>query len=139
MVTFAERVPTAAEQREVAEAVGWADHFDWASLPASLAGSLHGVVVLDGDRPLGVGRLVGDGVRYFYVQDVLVHPDAAEQGIATQIVERLLSWVREAAPAEAIVGLFASPEAIGVYDELGFAAASDDPLGMTLTLQGGAA
>lgn len=136
MITFEERVPTAAEQRAVAESVGWDDHFDWASLPASLAGSLRGVVALDGDRVVGVGRLVGDGVRYWYVQDVMVRPDASEQGIASTIVERLVAWVREHAPAEAIVGLFASPEATGVYEELGFAAADGDPLGMTLTLQG---
>lgn len=136
MITFEERVPTAAEQRSVAEAVGWDDHFDWASLPASLAGSLHGVVALDGSRAVGVGRLVGDGVRYCTVQDVMVRPDASDQGIASAIVERLLAWVRASAPAEAVVGLFASPEAVGVYAELGFEAADGDPLGMTLTLQG---
>ncbi|WP_206446625.1 GNAT family N-acetyltransferase [Agrococcus sp. KRD186] len=136
MIVFEERVPSAAEQRAVAESVGWDDHFDWASLPASLRGSEHGVVARDGDRVVGVGRLVGDGVRYWYVQDVMVRPDAADQGIASGIVERLLERVRQVAPAEAIVGLFASPEAVGVYEELGFVVAAGDPLGMTLTLEG---
>lgn len=136
MITFEERVPSAAEQRAVAESVGWDDHFDWASLPASLRGSEQGVVARDGERVVGVGRLVGDGVRYWYVQDVMVRPDAADQGIASGIVERLLERVRRVAPAEAIVGLFASPEAIGVYEELGFVVAVGDPLGMTLTLEG---
>ncbi|SFS18149.1 DNA/RNA endonuclease G, NUC1 [Agrococcus baldri] len=136
MIVFEERVPSAAEQRAVAESVGWDDHFDWASLPASLHGSEHGVVAREGDRVVGVGRLVGDGVRYWYVQDVMVRPDAADQGIASGIVARLLARVRRVAPAEAIVGLFASPEAVGVYEELGFVVATDDPLGMTLTVEG---
>ncbi|WP_186808204.1 GNAT family N-acetyltransferase [Agrococcus baldri] len=136
MIAFEQRLPTAAEQRSVAESVGWDDHFDWASLPASLDGSLHGVVALEGGLAVGVGRLVGDGVRYFAVQDVMVRPDATDQGIASAIVERLLAWVRGSAPAEAVIGLFASPAAVGVYAELGFVAADDDPLGMTLTLDG---
>ena len=43
----------------VAEAVGWLDHFDWASIDRSLERSLHGVVVRDGGRT--VGDLAGDG------------------------------------------------------------------------------
>lgn len=136
MVTWHERIPTVDEQRAVAAAVGWLDHFDWSSVGDALAGSRHGVVAIDDDGPVGVGRLVGDGVRYWYVQDVMVRPDEAGEGIATEIVERLLAWVRSHAPAEAVVGLFASPEAVGVYESLGFEAAVDDPLGMTRTLQG---
>ncbi|MET4100241.1 GNAT superfamily N-acetyltransferase [Agrococcus sp. UYP10] len=136
MTTFEDRVPTVEEQRAVAEAVGWLDHFDWATIGGSLDRSLHGVVARQGDAVVGVGRLVGDGVRYCYVQDVMVDPAASEQGIATQIVERLLDWVRAAAPAEAVVGLFASPEAVSVYEGLGFRAADGDPLGMTLSVRG---
>ena len=136
MLTIEDRVPTPAEQRAIAESVGWDDHFDWASLPAALAGSLHGAVAIEDGVAVGVARLVGDGVRYFYLQDVMVRPEAADQGIASQLVERLLAWVRAQAPAEAIVGLFASPEAVGVYEELGFTAADADPLGMTLHVDG---
>lgn len=134
MITFVDRLPTVLEQRAVAESVGWDDHFDWSTLGASLAGSLHGAVALDGDTAVGVARLVGDGVRYFYVQDVMVRPEASEQGIASQLVARLLEWVRDTAPSEAVVGLFASPQAVDLYSELGFAAADEDPLGMTTTL-----
>lgn len=136
MVTFEARVPTVDEQRTVAEAVGWLDHFDWETIGGSLERSLHGVVALVDGAPVGVGRLVGDGVRYCYVQDVMVDPAASDQGIATRIVEGLLAWVREAAPAEAVVGLFASPEAVSVYEGLGFEAANGDPQGMTLTVRG---
>lgn len=136
MVTFEDRVPTVDEQRTVAEAVGWLDHFDWETIGGSLERSLHGVVALRDGVPVGVGRLVGDGVRYCYVQDVMVDPSASDQGVATTIVERLLDWVRAAAPAEAVVGLFASPEAVSVYESIGFRAADGDPQGMTLTVRG---
>ena len=137
MARFEERVPTVDELHAVADAVGWLDHFDWPSVGAGLERSLHGVVVTDADAVVGVGRLVGDGARYWYVQDVMVHPDAAEQGIATAVVERLLDHVRTHAPAAAVVGLFSSPEAVSVYEELGFRAATADPLGMTLDVEAG--
>jgi len=136
MITWHERVPTVDELRALAAAVGWLDHFDWATIGRALEGSQHGVVAVDESGAVGAGRLVGDGARYWYVQDVMVRPDEAGEGIATAIVERLLAWVRDHAPAEAVVGLFASPEAVGVYAELGFEAATDDPLGMTLTVRG---
>ncbi len=126
-----DRVPTPEELRTLAEAVEWVDHFDWATVDAALAGSLFGAVATDGSEVLGVARVVGDGVRYFYVQDVMVRPDATDEGVASSLVARLLERIEETASANAVVGLFSSPEAVGVYESLGFAAADGDPLGMT--------
>ena len=116
-----ERMPTVGEHRALAEAVGWDDHFDWSTVPASLAGSLHGVVaVARTGEAVAMGRLVGDGVHYFYVQDVVVHPDHESAGLGSSIVERLLTWVSYRADSQAFVGLFASEEAVGLYRDLGF-------------------
>lgn len=114
------RVATPAEHRRLAEAVGWGDGFDWSSLPASLDASLFGVVALAGDEIVGMGRLVGDGVKYFYVQDVAVDPAWQGRGVGQAIVEALLAWVGEAAPATAFVGLFATETAMPLYRRNGF-------------------
>ncbi|WP_165817906.1 GNAT family N-acetyltransferase [Microbacterium sp. Gd 4-13] len=135
--TIVERVATVAELRSLARAVGWDDHFDWDTMQSALDGSLHGAVAVCDGHVLGAGRLVGDGSRYFYVQDVIVHPDASADGLATRLVDRLLTWVRHTAGHSAIVGLFSSPDAVGVYSSLGFVPASEDPVGMTQQLKGG--
>ncbi len=135
MIRFEHRPPTVEEFRSVAESVGWIDHFDWPTIGRALQASLAGVVALDGDRVVGVARTVGDGVRYFSIHDVMVRPDASDQGVASMLVTQLLERIRALAPAEAVIGLFASPEATGVYETLGFTAATDDPLGMTLTIR----
>jgi GNAT superfamily N-acetyltransferase len=124
-VEFQDRVATAPELQRLAEAVDWLDHYDWATMPAALAASLHGVVAVADSRVVGAGRLVGDGVRYFYVQDVLVDPDYADHGIASSIVERLLGWIDRVAAEKPFIGLFSSPEAEGVYESLGFAVPED--------------
>src|SRR4051812_34685560 len=132
-ITFEQRPPTATELGTLAEAVGWTDHYDWDTIGGALANSLHGVVALDRARVVGCARLVGDGVRYFYVQDVLVDPEREGDGIATTLVEMLLEWVHSTAPAVAFVGLYSSPEARGVYEGLGFAA-PEDMTGMVRTI-----
>lgn len=120
-VTFEHRVPTPSEHRAIAESVGWGDHFDWDSIAASLDGSSFGVVAVVDGEAVGMGRVVGDGVHYFYLQDVIVRPDHAEEGLGSQIVGHLIDRIAASAPSEAFVGLFSSPEALDLYREFRFA------------------
>ena len=61
----------------------------------ALAGSLFTVCAYDGDRPVGMGRIVGDGVVIDYIQDLVVRPDAQQSGIGRMVIERLIRFVRE--------------------------------------------
>jgi GNAT superfamily N-acetyltransferase len=114
------RIPTPEEHRRLSERVGWIHAFHWPSMPRSLDASLAGVVVLDGDTTIGMGRVVGDGILYFYIQDVVVAPDYQGQGIGQRIVEALLDAIRRMAPAQAFVGLFATDAALPLYERSGF-------------------
>ena len=114
-----DRLPTAAEHRALMASVGWEDHIDDDVRGRSLEGSLRGAVATTEGQAVGMARLVGDGAHYFYVQDVIVHPDHADSGLGSQLTQRLLDWVGATAPG-AFVGLFASPEAEGMYESLGF-------------------
>jgi ribosomal protein S18 acetylase RimI-like enzyme len=118
--TFLDRLPTPAEHRRLAEAVGWADAFDWDTVPTSLDGSLVGVIALDGDEAVGMGRLVGDGVKYFYVQDLAVLPAYQGAGIGAALLRRLLDHVARTAPSTAFVGVFATDGAVSLYQRHGF-------------------
>lgn len=115
------RTPTPQEHRELAEAVGWGNSFWWDALPASLSGSVCGVVVHDeGGGLVGMGRVVGDGAFYFYVQDVVVRPEHQGRGLGRTVVEALVAQVRQLAPGHCFVGLFATPAAEGLYRSLGW-------------------
>lgn len=121
--TLTRRIPTPEEHRELAESVGWGAAFWWDSMPASLAGSVCGVVAHDAAGGLaGMGRVVGDGSFYFYVQDVVVHPDHQGRRLGRQLVGSLTEQVREIAPGHCFVGLFATSEAVGLYRSLGWEA-----------------
>ncbi|QNP61505.1 GNAT family N-acetyltransferase [Streptomyces genisteinicus] len=119
--TCLDRLPTPGEHRRLAESVGWEHAFAWETMGASLEGSLAGAVALDGGRAVGMGRLVGDGVKYFYVQDLAVDPAHQGRGIGTALLNRLLGHVARTAPATAFVGLFATDGAVSLYQRDGFA------------------
>jgi ribosomal protein S18 acetylase RimI-like enzyme len=114
------RIPTSDEHRHLAVRVGWEHGFHWPSVPASLSASLFGVVALDGERAVGMGRLVGDGAVYFYIQDVAVDPDYQGRGIGRMVVEALLHYIGETASGPAFVGLFATDSALPLYERYGF-------------------
>jgi GNAT superfamily N-acetyltransferase len=67
-----------------------------------------------------MGRIVGDGAIYFYVQDVIVRPAHQGRGIGRCIVNCLMDWIHDNAPPRAFVGLFAAEGRDGFYAHYGF-------------------
>ncbi len=131
---FVEAVPTVEEHGALAISVGWHDDFHWPSVPASLAGSLCGVVAYAADdQPVAMGRVVGDGAFYFYIQDVVVHPHHQRRGLGGEVVERLRAQILRLAGADCFVGLFATPEARSLYAREGFV--TDGSVGMWQVLR----
>jgi GNAT superfamily N-acetyltransferase len=131
---FVDAVPTVEEHGALAISVGWHHDFHWESVPASLAGSVCGVVAYDpDDRPVAMGRVVGDGAFYFYVQDVAVHPDHQRRGLGRQVVARLRDQVMRIAGADCFVGLFATPDGQDLYASEGFVA--ENTVGMWQVLR----
>ncbi|MGB7980765.1 MAG: GNAT family N-acetyltransferase [Candidatus Nanopelagicales bacterium] len=120
-ITYIDRVATAEEHRLLAERVGWADAFPWEAMPGSLAGSYCGTVALTGDaQVVGMGRAVGDGAFFFYLQDIAVDPEYQALGIGGELIRRLIDQVRGLTGGEAFIGLFATDAAIPLYRRAGF-------------------
>lgn len=118
---YVDRVPVPAEHRRLAESVGWTHAFDWDAMPASLAASVCGVVVERHGEAVAMGRVVGDGAFYFYVQDVVVLPELQRQGVGDEVLRRLVARVEALAPPKAFIGLFAAGESARLYERHGFA------------------
>ena len=121
ILEYVDRVPTPEEHRRLAESVGWTHALDWDAMPDSLAASACGVAVVRDGETVAMGRVVGDGVFYFYVQDVVVLPELQGQGIGDEVLRRLVARVDEIAPPKAFIGLFAAGESPHFYERHGFA------------------
>lgn len=55
----------------------------------ALDNSLYIVVAYEDGKPVGMGRIVGDGAVICYVQDLIVIPDMQGSGIGGILIERL--------------------------------------------------
>ncbi|MED1425669.1 GNAT family N-acetyltransferase, partial [Bacillus altitudinis] len=64
--------------------------------------------VKDNNQIIGMGRIVGDGAIYFYIQDIVVHPEYQKNGIGKKIMNTLVEYLNQNAPDKAFIGLFAS-------------------------------
>lgn len=117
---LAARLPTIDEYRTICTAVGWQDVMNFGAAPASLVRSVHAVVVEHHGAAVGMGRLVGDGAIYLYVQDVAVLPEHQGRGVGGLIVAELVAWARHHAPDRAFLGLFAAGGTDRFYRRHGF-------------------
>ena len=114
---------TAKEFCALHESVGFGS-LDEDQVADALRGSLVTYKYVENDRTLGMGRVVGDGARNFYLQDVNIHPDAQRRGIGTAIVNALLNWIKSSIPAgrTVAVGLMAATGKEPFYEHFGFSA-----------------
>lgn len=108
------------------EAVGWGDLMNFAAAEHAVPRSLHAVVAVAHGHAIGMGRVVGDGGIFFYVQDVAVVPAWQRRGVGTAMLSQLVRWVEENAPDKAFVGVFAVKGTEGFYERFGFSVHSSD-------------
>jgi GNAT superfamily N-acetyltransferase len=92
-------------------------HKDPARLRVAFGNSRHCCFALDGERLVGVGRALADGVDCAYICDVAVLPSHQGSGLGQQIVERLLALSR----GHRKIILYAVPGKEGFYRRFGFA------------------
>jgi len=69
-----------------------------------------------------MGRLVGDGARVFYIQDVFIKPEYQRRGIGKLIVAKLLEYIKSngVVNSNIMIGLMAAKGMEKFYSELGF-------------------
>src|SRR5262249_54438802 len=129
-VRLVERLPTVAEYETLLRAVGWGKDSDPKTAQTALRNSLYTVVAVEGDRPVGMARIVGDGAKAFYVQDVVVHPDCQRQGIGTALMGAVMAYFHRTTPSGSSIGLFTGRRLAGFYERHGFAGPDTAPYGM---------
>lgn len=100
------------------ESVGWSAYTqDNPDLTSLLEGAKHYLTAWDGERLIGLIRVVGDGVYIAYIQDVLVHPDYQRQGIGKYLMQKMLKEIRYA--KQIILTTENSPATKAFYQSLG--------------------
>ena len=114
------RTPSIAEYFAISKAVGWQDAINYEAAAIALPNSIYSVVVEHKQQAIGMGRIVGDGAIFFYIQDIAVKPTYQGLGIGTAIMNHLVDYIGRTAPDKAFIGLFAAPNTHRFYEQFGF-------------------
>ncbi|HEY0199815.1 MAG TPA: GNAT family N-acetyltransferase [Rhodanobacter sp.] len=72
--------------------------------------------VYEGDRLIGAGRALADGLDCSYLCDIAIHPDHQGSGLGKAIIAKL----REFSTGHRKIILYAKPGKEGFYRKLGF-------------------
>lgn len=92
MIIFKENVLDVDTYLKLRRSVKW-KKLSYKQAKKALDNSLYTICAYEFGRPVGMGRIVGDGAVICYIQDLVVVPDAQAAGIGGQIVELLIEYV----------------------------------------------
>ena len=101
--------------------VGW-DAPGLDQIEKALEGSLATFCACDGDMPVGMARLIGDGGMSFYIKDFAVLPDYQGQGVGRALMNAMESWIeKQLQPGWAVsLELISSKGKESFYAKFGF-------------------
>lgn len=102
------------------ESAGWMN-FSKTQARTALRNSTYTISVIEQDKTIAIGRLIGDG-QYFMIVDVIVHPDFQKQKIGTSILKMLLTYIDDHTPAggRSSIQLISESGKEAFYEALGF-------------------
>ena len=129
-----ERNPSYDEYKALRVAVGW-DVTEVESTKTALSNALYTLVALDGDDVIGIGRVIGDGGLYYYIQDLIVHPHYQNKGIGKKLMSKLMGFIKSHAQTGSFVGLTAAPGLENYYNNFGFMSREEDGKGMNIHIK----
>ncbi|SCY15950.1 GNAT family N-acetyltransferase [Desulfoluna spongiiphila] len=123
------RLPSIEEYQKLRNVVGWWDT-DANATKVALNNSLFSVVAIEGETVVGIGRIAGDGGLYFYIQDVIVHPDYQSKGIGKALMKELMTYIKKTAKPGSYIALMSAKGLEKYYEAFGFEARNDDAPGV---------
>jgi GNAT superfamily N-acetyltransferase len=131
-IEYLEEKPGSQAYLELFESSGWNAVYevDKAELSRALEASWYVMSAYDGDKLVGVGRVVSDGVLYAMIYDMIVKPSYQSKGIGTAILEKLIARCRRDQIRD--IQLFSAKGKVQFYRERGFVERPEDAPGMRL-------
>ena len=128
-----EHLPASEEYNQLRQLVGWGI-YERSVIEKALPNSLYFVCAVSDGEIIGMARVVGDGGIAYYIQDVIVKPDYQRQGIGTQLMDKIMEYIRVHANNNSIIGLMAAKGKEPFYTCYGFTVRPDDKTGSGMTM-----
>ena len=115
--------------------VGWKRLTDEQAEKA-IENSLLTVVVYDNDKPVGMGRIVGDGAVICYIQDLIVIPKYQGKGVGQMLMQHLIEYIKKikSPGTEIMLDLMCAKGRENFYKKYGFVSRPTEKLGPGMIL-----
>ncbi len=123
------------EYQALRQTTGW-DSIANEVVTKALKNDLFSVCVLEGENLIGMGRVIGDGAIYFYIQDVIVHPDHQGKRVGKMIMNSIENYLDKATHNNSFIGLMAAEGVKDFYKKYGYAERADSRPGMFKVTKG---
>ena len=108
--------------------IGW-DDINITLAEISLKNSLFHVSVYNKSQIIAMGRVVGDGAMYFYIQDVIVDPHYQKMGLGSLVMKHIEAFLAVSAKKGSTIGLLAAKGKEAFYTKYGYIKRPSDSLG----------
>jgi ribosomal protein S18 acetylase RimI-like enzyme len=127
-----EKNPTAEEYNYIRKQVGWTG-YELNEINIGLKATLYCVCIYKHNQIIAMGRVIGDGILVFYIQDIIVHPDYQRQGIGTKIMDKVMEYIRKNSVNNTIIGLMSAAGKEEFYMKYGFMKRPNEKMGCGMT------
>lgn len=129
MIVYKDRI-SAEEYNDMRIAVGW-KVLDVKQAETGLENSVYLTVAYDGDRPVGMARVVGDGGYMNLIADVMVIPEYQKKGIGGQLIKNVNRYLDDLGKDGLciMVNLMATTGNEGFYEKYGYVARPNETMG----------
>src|SRR5436190_4799878 len=115
------RIPTPKEYMDLVLAVGWDKYVTHSTVDKVLAAPVHSVVAEEASgKVIGCALLLSDQASFYYVKDVMVHPDWQSKGVGSMLMKEITRWLDQNAAENAFIGLFTGESLAPFYKQFDF-------------------
>lgn len=121
--------PTEFEYNELRQLVGW-QIVASGKAEVALNQSLYHVTARVDEQLVGMGRIIGDGALFFYVQDLVVSPSFQGLGIGNLLMAEIEAYLDSVCTEGSTVGLLAAHGKESFYAQYGYKPRDGEELGL---------
>jgi ribosomal protein S18 acetylase RimI-like enzyme len=117
---FKESLPDIEDYWDLFQTTGWNSRYNFTQqdLEKAIGNSWYSNSIYDSNKLIGFGRVIADGVHHALIVDLIIHPDYQNQGIGSELLDRLVSKCIESQIKD--IQLFSAKDKSGFYEKSGF-------------------
>ena len=116
------RSPTVKEYQYLTSSVGWSSFSSDNVVTTLLETPVYAVVAEDDatKQIIGCGLVLSDNASFYYIKDVVVHPDWQSKNVGTAMMKMLTDWIEKNGSDKSLVALITGENLSAFYNRFGF-------------------